>query len=440
MKHWITAMKHGITAWLLLLPLLFSNSITAENLTIQVTRGVRNPTPIAIVPFSWNGAGFSGDQIAEIASSDLYRSGQFAPIAKNNMLSFPHRDTEVVYQDWRMSGAEYLVIGSLSQGSDGSLVANFTLCNVNGQKSMFTKTIQGGANNLRDLAHFISDEVYESLTGVRGVFQTRIIYVRGERDKGRETFKLLVADQDGAREQVLMSSKEPILSADWSPDGTKVAYVSFEGRRPGIYMQTIATGKRERLTAFKGLNGAPQFSPDGRRLAMCLSKDGNPEIYIMDLSSRALQRVTNHFGIDTEPSWTPDGNSLIFTSSRGGKPQLYKVALGSGQVERITFEGDYNAHGHMTDDGKMIVMVHRRDGIFHAAVQDVKSGRVTILTQTDLDESPSVAPNGRMLMYATKAGNRGILSSVSVDGGVQVKLPSQGGDVREPAWGPFKPR
>ncbi len=433
-------MKKWITAWLLLLPFLFSNVVSAESLTIQVTKGNRNPTPIAVVPFSWNGAGFSGDQIADIASSDLYRSGQFAPITKENMLSFPHRDTEVVYRDWRMSGAEYLVIGSLQQSGDGSLVANFTLCNVNGQKTMFTKTIQGGANNVRDLAHFISDEVYEALTGYRGVFQTRIIYVRAERDKGRETFKLMVADQDGAREQVLMSSKEPILSTDWSPDGSKVAYVSFEGRKPGIYMQTVASGKRERLTAFKGLNGAPQFSPDGNRLAMCLSKDGNPEIYIMDLGSRQLQRVTNHFGIDTEPSWTPDGKSLIFTSNRGGKPQLYKVALGSGQVDRLTFEGDYNAHGHMTDDGRLLVMVHRRDGIFHTAVQDVKSGRVTILTQTDLDESPTVAPNGRMLMYATKAGSRGILASVSVDGGVQVTLPSQTGNVREPAWGPFKPR
>ena len=431
-------MKHWILSLIMLLPLC--SSLQAENLTIQVNRGARNPTPIAVVPFSWNGAGFSGDQIADIVSSDLYRSGQFAPIAKENMLSFPHRDAEVVYRDWRMSGAEYLVVGSLQQGGDGSLVANFFLCNVNGQKTMFTKTIQGGANNLRDLAHFISDAVYESLTGFKGVFQTRVVFVRAEKSKGRETFKLMIADQDGAREQVLMSSKEPILSPDWSPDGTQVAYVSFEGRKPGIYLQTIASGKRERLTAFTGLNGAPQFSPDGSKLAMCLSKDGNPEIYIMDLGSRQLQRVTNHFGIDTEPSWTPDGRAIIFTSSRGGKPQLYKVSLGSGQVDRMTFEGDYNAHGHMTEDGKLIVMVHRREGIFHTAVQDVKSGRISILTQTDLDESPTLAPNGRMMMYATKAGNRGVLATVSVDGGVQVQLPSQGGDVREPAWGPFKSR
>jgi TolB protein len=420
--------------------LLLSGFSLAENLTIEVKRGVRNPTPIAVVPFSWSGAGFSGDQISEIISSDLYRSGQFSPIDKKNMLSFPHTEGEVVYRDWRMSGAEYLVTGQLMPRGDGGFTANFILCNINGQKTMFTKTIQGGPNNLRDLAHFISDEVYESLTGFRGVFQTRIIYVRGDRSNGRQSDKLYVADQDGAREQVLMSSNEPILSPDWSPDGTKVTYVSFEGRKPGIYVQTIATGKRERVTSFQGLNGAPQFSPDGSRLAMCLSKDGNPEIYIMDLASRQLTRVTNHFGIDTEPSWTADGSAIIFTSSRGGKPQLYKTILSSGQTERITFEGDYNAHGHMSEDGNMLVFVHRRDGIFHTAVQSVKSGRVTVLTETDLDESPTLAPNGRMVMYATKQGTRGVLASVSVDGGVQVLLPSQGGDVREPAWGPFKPR
>lgn len=428
--------------WLLggVLLLLVSGWTMAETLTIEVKRGVRNPTPIAVVPFAWSGAGFNGDQMSEIISSDLYRSGQFMPIDKKNMLSFPHNEGEVVYRDWRMSGAEYLVTGTLVPRGDGGFTASFILCNINGQKTMFSKTIQGGPNNLRDLAHYISDEVYEALTGYKGVFQTRVIYVRGDRDRGKESFKLYVADQDGAREQVLMSSNEPILSPDWSPDGTKVAYVSFEGRKPGIYVQTIATGKRERLTAFRGLNGAPQFSPDGGSLAMCLSKDGNPEIYVMDLASRQLRRVTNHFAIDTEPSWTHDGREIIFTSSRGGKPQLYKVNLASGQTERITFEGDYNAHGHMSDDGTLLAFIHRRDGIFHTAVQDVKSGRVTVLTQTDLDESPTLAPNGRMVMYATKQGTRGVLASVSVDGGVQVLLPSQRGDVREPAWGPFKQR
>lgn len=429
---------HMMKRWLIgsVFLFLFSGFVVAEGLTIEVKKGGRKATPIAVVPFAWNGAGFNGDQIAEIVSNDLYRSGQFAPIDKKNMLSFPHTEAEVVYRDWRMSGAEYLITGQLVPRGDGGFTANFILCNINGQTTMFSKTIQGGANNLRDIAHYISDEVYEALTGFPGVFRTQIIYVGGEVGN----VKLYRADQDGAREVVLMSSKEPILSPDWSPDGTKVVYVSFEGRKPAIYLQTIATGQRERLTNFPGLNGAPQFSPDGSSIAMCLSKDGNPEIYVMNLGSRQLRRVTDHFGIDTEPSWTADGRAIIFTSNRGGKPQLYKVSASGGQTERVTFEGDYNAHGHMSEDGKLISFIHRRDGVFHTAVQDVKSGRVTVLTQTNLDESPTLAPNGRMIMYATKRGGTGVLSTVSVDGGVQVPLSSGSGNVREPAWGPFKAR
>ncbi len=414
--------------------LLACSVVNAQRLTINIDKGGRNPTPIAVIPFSWSGAGFSGDQVAEIVSSDLYRSGQFKPIEKQNMLSFPHSESEVVYRDWRMTGAEYLVTGQLSPLGNGGFAANFILCDVNGQKVMFSKTIQGGPNNLRDLSHYISDQVYETLTGFRGVFQTRVVYVGG----GVGNVKLYMADQDGAREQVLMTSTEPVLSPDWSPDGKQIVYVSFEGGRPGIYMQTLATGRRERLTSFPGLNGAPSFSPDGRSLAICLSKGGNPDIYVMDIASRQLRQMTNHPGIDTEPSWTADGSAIIFTSSRGGKPQLYKVSVGGGQTERVTYEGDYNAHGRMSKDGKLYSFIHRRDGVFHTAVQDVKSGRVTVLTQTSLDESPALAPNGRMIMYATKRGGRSVLSTVSVDGGVQVTVPVNNADVREPAWGPFR--
>lgn len=409
-------------------------TVYAQRLTINIDKGGRNPTPIAVIPFAWSGSGFNGDQVAEIVSSDLYRSGQFKPIDKQSMLSFPHAESEVVYRDWRMSGAEYLVTGQLSPLGNGGFAATFILCDINGQKLMFSKTIQGGPNNLRDIAHYISDQVYETLTGYRGAFQTRIVYVGG----GVGNVKLYMADQDGAREQVLMNSTEPVLSPDWSPDGKQIVYVSFEGGRPGIYLQTLATGRRERLTSFPGLNGAPSFSPDGRSLAICLSKGGNPDIYVMDIASRQLRQITNHPGIDTEPSWTADGSGIIFTSSRGGKPQLYKASVSSGQAERITYEGDYNAHGRMSKDGKLISFIHRRDGVFHTAVQDVKSGRVTVLTQTSLDESPALAPNGRMVMYATKRGGRSVLSTVSVDGGVQVTVPVQNADVREPAWGPFR--
>ncbi len=439
MKCWKTrALK-------LLLPAVlygcFSVAVQAANLTIEVNKGKNSPTPIAVVPFAWKGAGFSGEQLADIVSSDLYRSGQFMPQDAKKMLSSPHMGSEVVYRDWRMSGAQYLVVGSLQSGANGDLTADFTLLNINGEKVMFSKSVTGGANDLRDIAHYISDEVYEALTGFRGAFSTRIVYVRAEGGIGREMSHLVLADQDGARDRVLFSSKQPILSPDWSPDGKEVVYVSFENNRhPAIFRQVLATGQREQLTNFKGLNSAPSYSPDGRRLAMCLSKDGNQDIYVMDLATRQLERITKTLSINTEPSWTPDGRAIIFTSDRGGKPQLYKVSLAGGQVERLTFEGDFNAHGRMSRDGKLLVFAHRVKGVFHTAVQDVKTGRITVLTQAGRDESPAVAPNSRLLMYATEDGGRGVLASVSVDGGVQVRLPSSQGNMREPAWGPFKPR
>lgn len=420
--------------WLLSLVLSVMSGKAWAGLTIEITSGVDNPTPIAVVPFA-NSNGLPED-LQSIISADLMRSGLFRPIPKTDMLAMPKSQSEVFYRDWRMLGASYLVIGQLTPVA-GRYQLTFELYDVLSQRKVFQKQVAGGEPQLRDMAHAVSDAVYEAITGIRGAFSTKIIYVEDLGQPGKGRYRLVYADADGARDRVLFSSSEPLLSPAWSNDMSKVAYVSFETSRPAIFVQELATGKRTQLTNYKGLNGAPSWSPDDRTLAMVLSKDGNPEIYTMDVAAKTLRRVTNHFAIDTEPNWSTDGKSIIFTSNRGGSPQIYQVGLASGRVERLTFQGDYNARPRVSPDGKSLVVVHRHDGVFHIALQDIKSGDMRILTETWLDESPSIAPNGAMLLYATKHQNKGVLAAVSMDAGVKFRLPSKQGDVREPAWSPF---
>ncbi|ACR11620.1 Tol-Pal system beta propeller repeat protein TolB [Teredinibacter turnerae] len=424
---------------MVLIPLLLLLSLsTRAELMIEITQGMDNPTPIAIVPFS--GSGDLPENIQQIVSSDLLRSGFFRPLAPSDMLSLPSRQQDIFYRDWRILGVEYLVIGQVREAAVGAAddyIVDFQLYDVLGQRNVMQKTITGSVAELRDIAHEISDVLYQTLTGIRGAFSTKILYIEDLRREGAGRYRLVKADADGAREKVLFTTSEPLLSPTWSNDMTQVAYVSFETGRPAIFRQNLLTGVREQLTNFKGLNGAPAWSPDDSKLAMVLSKDGNPELYTLDIASKKLTRVTNHFAIDTEPNWTADGKGLIFTSNRGGNPQIYQVGLETGRVERLTFEGDYNARPRVTPDGKSLVMVHRYKGVFHIAWQDIASGDMRILTETWLDESPSIAPNGAMLLYATKYNDKGVLAAVSMDAGVKFRLPSKQGDVREPAWSPF---
>lgn len=406
-------------------------------LTIEITQGVDNPTVIAIVPFGYTGQARLSEDIPGIVRADLTLSGQFRSIPVKDMLALPRSEAEVIYRDWRILGSEYLVTGNIVE-QGGRFTVTFELFDILAQRKLFRKSIAGGEALLRDLAHHISDQVYEQITGIRGAFSTQVLYVEAfQQGKPTDRFRLMLADSDGARPRLLLESKHPLMSPSWSADGKRVAYVSFETGRAAVFVQELATAKREQVTNFKGLNGAPAFSPDGRQLALVLSKDGNPELYTLDLGTRQLTRVTQHFGIDTEPSWTPDGKALVFTSNRGGKPQIYKVTLATGIVERLTFAGDYNARARVSPDGKSLVMVHRSNGVFHIATQDIQSGDLRILTETFLDESPSIAPNGALLMYATRFQGKGILAAVSLDAGVKFRLPSKQGDVREPAWSPF---
>jgi TolB protein len=416
--------------------LLFAASSFVANaqITIEITQGLDEPTPIAIVPFG--GLVTSAENLPAIISKDLRTSGFFRPIPNSDMLSLPKSEADIYYRDWRLLGAAYIVIGNL-QAIAGEYELTYELFDVVSQKRIFQKRARGTASQLRDIAHAASDQIYETITNIRGVFSTKMLYVEDMGVDGPSRYRLVKADIDGARDSIVFASSEPLLSAAWAPNLKEVAYVSFETSRPAIFRHNLETNVREQLTNFQGLNGAPAWSPDGTKLAFVLSKDGNPEIYTLDLKTKKLNRVTRHFAIDTEPNWTPDGKSLIFTSNRGGSPQIYQIGLASGRVERLTFDGDYNARGRVSPDGKSIVMVHRYNGVFHIAWQEISSGNMRVLTETRLDESPTIAPNGAMLLYATQHQNKGVLAAVSMDAGLKFRLPSKLGDVREPSWSPY---
>ena len=432
--------------WLLTVMVLASNAHAENSLdTIIIDRGVDEPIRIAVVPFAIdvnsaaNAAALNDlPNPSDIVAFDLARSGQFDPMAKENMLSLPARSSEVFYRDWRILRTAYLVIGRVEALRNDSMRMSFELYDVAGRRQLQAREYLIGVDQWRDAAHQIADIIYAEITGVRGAFSSKIMYVLAQNAGTPDArYRLEIADADGQRARTLFSSPQPILSASWAPDGQRVAYVSFETGRPSIILQDVDGPYREQLTAFRGINGSPVFSPDGRHLAMVLSRDGDPEIFTMNLQTRKLRRITRHRAIDTEPSWSPDGERLIFTSDRGGRPQIYQVELATNFVERLTFVGDYNARARLLPDGQHLVFVHRRDGVFHIAWQDLERDNILVLTQTNLDESPSLSPNGSMLIYATQYQGRGILGVVSIDGRVKYRLPSSVGDVREPAWSPF---
>ncbi|WP_273861492.1 Tol-Pal system beta propeller repeat protein TolB [Pseudomonas sp. LA5] len=422
---------------LLGLVLMVGSAQAADPLVIS--SGSDRAIPIAVVPFGWQGGQPLPEDLGNIVSDDLRNSGVFSSIPRQNMLSQPSQASEVIFRDWKALGANYVLVGNVVPNG-GRLQISYALFNVSTEQQVLTGNVGGSTDQLRDMAHFISDQAYEKLTGVKGAFSTRILYVTAERFSATNTrYTLQRADYDGARAVTLLQSREPILSPRFAPDGKRIAYVSFEQQRPRIFMQYIDTGRREQLTNFEGLNGAPAFSPDGNRLAFVLSKDGNPEIYVMDLGSRAIRRVTNDSAIDTEPFWGKDGQTIYFTSDRSGKPQIYKTSANGGGAERVTFVGNYNANPKLSADEKTLVMVHRQEGFtnFQIAAQDLQRGSVRVLSNTSLNDSPTVAPNGTMLIYATRQQDRGVLMLVSINGRVRIPIPTAQGDVREPSWSPY---
>ncbi len=433
----MTRKIHNLFYLLILTAATWSYSAHAI-LTIEITEGANIGMPIAVVPFKWSGKTPVPQDVAGIIAADLSRSGQLSPISQEKFISRPSQDTEVDFKEWRLLKAEALVIGAISPTRDGKYEIQFRLYDVFKQQQLAGYRYTVSRQRLRSVAHQVSNKIYEKLTGDRGVFHTRIAYVTREKSGKSITFKLQVADVDGHNASTIVKSPEPLMSPSWAPSGNKLAYVSFEEKRSTIYVQDIASGRRTRLAAFRGINSAPSWSQDGKYIALTLSRDGNAEIYSYKIDTRKLTRVTRHSAIDTEPTWSPDGKSIVFTSDRAGRPQLYKVDRDGGSPRRLTFEGSYNARAVYAPNGKSLAMVTRVKGRYHIGLIDLQRGGLQVLTDTPLDESPSFSPNGRMILYATRRHGRGVLASVSADGRVHQTFTLEEGDVREPAWAPFK--
>jgi len=407
-------------------------------LEIEIISGNPSALPIAIVPFEWRDATPPPiTSVDQIISSDLYRSGLFDPMDVEDMAEKPLEEEQIRFGTWRLLKVDYIVIGKVRTPADGEgheLV--YQLFDVHTQEQLLSRITTVGPGDLRFGAHRVADAIYEALTGVPGAFSTRIAYVTATGVGNGSRYELVVADADGYAPQSIVGSPEPLLSPAWSPDGRKLAYVSFEKGNSAIYVQDVATGSRELISSGTGINGAPSFSPDGSKMALTLSRTGNPEIFVRDMATGRTEQVTQHWSIDTEPVWSPDGRDIYFTSDRGGRPQIYRVAARGGNPERVTLQGDYNARASLSPDGRKIAVAQGKGNEYRIAVWDIETERFTILTPGKLDESPSFAPNGSMILYATREGDRGVLSAVSADGNVRQRLVLSEGDVREPAWSP----
>jgi TolB protein len=419
--------------------LLSIASLARAQLVIEITKGQEDALPIAVVPFGWESSGAAPFDVAAVVAADLQRSGRFTPLDRKDMIDRPTSGDQIRFQDWRYLKSDSIAVGKLIPEGADRYAVQFELYNVLTGQRLAGERISATTGSLRAAAHRIADIIFEKLTGIRGAFSTRIAFVSVEGAPPKQIYKLFVADADGENQQKIAESTEPLMSPAWSPDGQSLAYVSFESKASAIYVQTLRTGERSRVSARAGINGAPSWSPDGSTLALTLSrKDGDVDVYTLKLSSQVLTRMTTDPAIDTEPAWSADGRKLYFMSDRAGGPQIYEVDVEQpGRATRLTFEGSYNARPRLSPDGKQLAVVHLDRGNFRIALVDLGSKAVQVLTQGRQDESPSYAPNGATLIYATQDRGRGVLATVSVDGRFQQKLGTSTGDVREPVWSPF---
>ena len=409
--------------------LAFSNALTSE-LILEITQGTEDPYRVAILKFE-------GDQkvsndIDKIIRNNLKRSGEFNLFANEDLLSLPTNETEVIFNDFKILNIDYLVIGKIVK--DGiSISVVYDIFDINKGKKIRTSTVYGIPNKNRQLGHYVSDGIYEEITGMKGISSTKILYVTENKN-----FNLMIADADGSNEQILLKSNDPIISPAWSPDSKKVAYVSFETGMAKVYIQDIATGERELAIENSSQISSPSWSPDGKFLSLTMYQDGNAEIYILNLKNRNLTRLTNHFSIDTESSWSPKGSKIMFTSGRSGSPQLYEIDLRrfNAKPKRITFDGNYNAKGSYLPNNEGFIFVHRENKNFQIAIKYFNENFIRPLTNAQLDESPSISPNGNVIVYAIKDDGMSLLAGVTLSG-AKFRLPAKMGFVREPAWSGF---
>jgi TolB protein len=413
-------------------------SILHAEVRIEITQGVDTARPIGVVPFKWAGAGTPPEEIGGIVAADLRNSGKFNPLDASRLPQQPSTAAEVTPAAWTALGVDAVVVGQVQSNGDGSYSITYQLVDTAGAPGtvLAQNTYKVTKQWLRYSAHTASDEVFQKLTGIKGAFRTRIAYVV-QTNGGQFPYEVRVADYDGYNQFVVHRSAQPLMSPSWSPDGSKLAYVTFESGRSALVVQTLANSAVRQIASFPRHNGAPAFSPDGRKLAFALSKTGSLNIYVMDLGSGSITQVTDGRSNSTEPTWFPDSQTRAFTSDQGGRPQVYKVSAGGGSGQRLTWEGSQNQNADISSDGKFMVMVSSNGGSQHIAKQDLGSGAVQVLTDTFLDETPSIAPNGTMVIYSASQGLGSVLQLVSTDGRFKARLPATDGQVKFPAWSPY---
>ena len=416
---------------------LFFLSTLSGQLRIEIKGGLEDPINVAVVPMQWNLDSPQDLFVHEVIKSDLESFGEFYVLPRKNMLSLPSSKEEVFFKDWRILGTDFLVIGDIGLSEvENEIKVSFFIFDIVKERLIHKGVVFGTKKSLRRISHKISDIIYSKIYDIPGIFSTQIAYI-DKPSASDPNYNLMISDLDGFQSLSLFSSPQPLMSPSWSPDKKKIAYVSFEEGTSRIFIQQLSNAQRFGLKLERGINSSPNWSPNGDKLSAVLSRTGNPDIFIYDLKLSTWIQITNHFGIDTEPDWSPDSNKILFTSNRSGSPQLYEANVKTNRIKRITFDGTYNARGRYLPNGKDIVFVHRRNGVFHIAKQNLRSGNINILTDTSLDESPTVSPNGNVVIYATKDGDKDILAGITLDGKTKFIMPSLKGEAREPSWSPL---